>query len=179
MHAVRTRITCCTWHTPKALPPCSIHSWHLRRQLKQPVSKAREDHVWRVQAAADAAFDEGSYISDAAAAAAQATAPAKVRTCSSCHMTSSVIGSAYQQQCCTAILRPQPATVCCHPCSQPNQHCARLQSLFCTVFFSKTRLFFVNSAICVFQGASMPATVFNLVNVIMGAGYVSIPFACR
>lgn len=29
------------------------------------------------------------------------------------------------------------------------------------------------------QGASTPATVFNLVNVIMGAGYVSIPFACR
>lgn len=29
------------------------------------------------------------------------------------------------------------------------------------------------------KGAAMPATVFNLVNVIMGAGYVSIPFACR
>lgn len=28
-------------------------------------------------------------------------------------------------------------------------------------------------------GASFPATVFNLVNVIMGAGYVSIPYACR
>jgi hypothetical protein len=32
---------------------------------------------------------------------------------------------------------------------------------------------------CVVQGASFPATVFNLVNVIMGAGYVSIPFACK
>eukprot|EP00879_Flechtneria_rotunda_P024548 GHRR01026027.1.p2 GENE.GHRR01026027.1~~GHRR01026027.1.p2 ORF type:complete len:147 (+),score=43.02 GHRR01026027.1:753-1193(+) len=31
----------------------------------------------------------------------------------------------------------------------------------------------------IMQGASMPATVFNLVNVIMGAGYVSIPFALR
>lgn len=28
-------------------------------------------------------------------------------------------------------------------------------------------------------GATFPATVFTLINVIMGAGYVSIPFACR
>lgn len=28
-------------------------------------------------------------------------------------------------------------------------------------------------------GAAFPATVFTLINVIMGAGYVSIPFACR
>jgi len=32
---------------------------------------------------------------------------------------------------------------------------------------------------CLNQGAAFTATVFNLVNVIMGAGYVSIPFACR
>lgn len=177
-----TPATCSTWAGALATPGprCTFH----RRQPPcggSTVHSSHEHCSWRLPAAQDAGFGDWRAQPEPAAAVNPAkvctgTAPCAERPVGTDHLGSSTplqVSSQPQLHIAAALANSPVLTVPDRLDAWVWGHELRSHSMAPALMVCKA------ATCCALQGASMSATVFNLVNVIMGAGYVSIPFACK